>query len=227
VGYARRLLHEDEELLAELRPHPVVLVGPVVLLALALAGAVAIAVRFPSAPVAVAWLLAAMVVLPALWTAVRLLRWRSVRLVVTSSRLVYRRGVVGRDVVQLRFQRVAEVHCHQSLGARMVGTGRLVFEVAGAEAPLVVDDVRGPRRLQRMITAQLDRLDRPLDRGRYPSAGAPRTWTDTPPHGLVAGAGADARTVPRQIVELDELRRRGILSEAEFAAKKAQLLDRL
>lgn len=252
MGFGRGLLHSDEELLAELRPHPVLVVGPLLLCAIAVAGAVAIAVHYPSAPLAVAWLLAAMVGLPALWTLGRVLRWRSVRLLVTTSRLLYGRGVLGRDVVQLRLQRVAEVHCSQTLFGRLIGCGRLVFEVAGGDGPLVIEDVRRPRSLQRVITAQLDRLDLrvgpssstrsgamwrgpepwdtrapPLDRA--PRRGrAGRTLTDTPPHGVALDAGgSESATVPGQILQLDELRRRGIVSEDEFAAKKAELLGRL
>lgn len=251
VGSRRGLLHEDEELLAEVRPHPMVVFGPIALMVLAIAAAIAIAVHYPGAPVSAAWALAAMVALPALWTAARVARWRSVRFSVTSHRLLYRRGVLGRDVVQLRLQRVAEVHCSQTLFERAVGSGRLVFEVAGAEAPLVIDDVRRPRRLQRVITTQLDLLDPapPLRAARsgyarrmaaadaeWPAVGTERsgrsvrprgrTWTDTPPHG-VSLDGDGGGGVPAQLLQLDELRRRGILSEAEFSAKKAELLSRL
>jgi membrane protein YdbS with pleckstrin-like domain len=260
VGLARNLLHEDEELLAEARPHPIVVIGPVLLLLLAVAAAAAIAIRYPQAPAAVAWVLAAMVALPALWVVARLLRWRSVRFIVTTSRLLYRRGLIGRDVVQLRFQRVVEIHLSQSVGGRLIGCGRLVFEVAGGDRPLVVEDVRRPRRLQRVITAQLDRFDLPYgpyggSRSRVWTAAGPtdpapgvaraglpmeaagppgrRSWQggrrsstlDTPPHGVVLGD--DDATIPGQILQLDELRRRGILSEDEFAAKKAELLSRL
>ncbi len=294
MGSTRDLLHEDEEVLADVRPHPVVVIGPVLLLVVAVAGAVTIAIRYPDAPVAVAWLLAAMVVLPALWVLARMLRWRSARFTVTTSRLLYRRGVVGRDVVQLRLQRVAEVHCSQSLGGRLIGCGRLVFEVAGGDGPLVVEDVPWPRRLQRVINAQLDRFDFPYwghggpppgyggrpvydayaaaptaqaqvvpraggasweptaatghagpaagptgrrvtagttgktgpTSQRGPRGGRSRSWTDTPPRGVLFDDDADG-TIPVQILQLDELRRRGILSEEEFAAKKAELLDRL
>ena len=269
MGSTRDLLHDDEELLAEVRPHAVVVIGPVVLFLAAVAGAATIAIRFPDAPVAVAWLLAAMIVLPAIWVLVRWLRWRSVRFLVTSTRLLYRQGVIGRDVVQLRLQRVAEVHCSQSLGGRMIGCGRLVFEVAGSDGPLVVEDVRRPRRVQRVITSQLDRLDLPYGVGCYAGSGAYRDrprdapydgapppmspalgagggprperparrrgardarslpWTDTPPHGVLLGDAADDDTIPGQILQLDELRRRGILTEDEFAAKKTELLGRL
>jgi cytochrome c-type biogenesis protein CcmH/NrfG len=34
-------------------------------------------------------------------------------------------------------------------------------------------------------------------------------------------------TIPEQLEKLDELRKRGVITEAEFTAKKAQLLDRM
>jgi hypothetical protein len=36
-----------------------------------------------------------------------------------------------------------------------------------------------------------------------------------------------AQSIPQQIAELDELRKRGLLSDAEFEAKKQDLLGRL
>ncbi len=252
VGFASGVLNDDEELLAEMRPHLALLAAPVTLLVVALAAALAIAVHFSSAPAAVAWVLAAMVALPALWTIARLLEWRSVRFVVTSSRLIYRRGVLRRDVVQLRLHRVAEVHLRQTLRGRLIGYGQLVFEVAGADGPLVIEDVRRPRSLQRLITAQLDRLD--LPRRAPVSSGLPdprtttaigrsdwapgprgtrrRSFGDTPPRGVPAAGpaavrGGEGRSVPEQLLQLDELRRRGIVTDAEFAAKKAELLSRL
>lgn len=273
MGFARKVQSDDEEVLAELRPHVVFLAAPLLLVAGALASAVAIAVRFPNAPVSVAWVLGAMVLLPSLWLGARLLRWRAIRFLVTTNRLVYRRGVLGRDVVQLRLQRVAEVHCTQSILGRALGSGRLVFEVAAGDRPLVVDDVRRPRAMQRLITRQLNEMD-PAYGGAWQgpspatSAGPDRTqqvpalartmpavprrapvparqaptrvwndvpgptWSDTPPHGLASSHGAQGvdftpASVPGRLVQLDELRRRGIISQEEFARKKAELLQRL
>jgi membrane protein YdbS with pleckstrin-like domain len=264
VGFVRNVLDDNEEVLAELRPHVVYLVPPLLVVTLAVAIAVTVALRFPGAPVAVAWVLGAMVLLPVLWAVARLLRWRAIRFLVTDTRLVYRRGVFGRDVVQLRLQRVAEVHCTQSILGRIIGCGRLVFEVATGDGPLVVDDVPRPRAVQRLITRTLDEMEPGYGQARrtmpaavpgYGStqavpayAPAPRrTWSDTPPHGVAShsapggpgaldgpvgpgGLGAGEFTpasVPGRLVQLDELRRRGIISEAEFAAKKAELLHRL
>lgn len=249
MGFTRRVLDDDEEILAELRPHVLYVLPPFFVVAVALAIAITIAVRFPSAPVTVAWVLGAMVLLPACWAGMRLLRWRAIRFLVTSTRLVYRRGVLGRDVVQLRLQRVAEVHCTQSILGRLTGCGRLVFEVATGDGPLVVDDVARPRSVQRLITRTLDDMEpaygqvwRSAPGAAQPYAYAPptqaygvapgRTWTDTPPHGVLGSATSGGgemtpASVPGRLVQLDELRRRGIISEAEFAAKKAELLHRL
>ncbi|HVX20045.1 MAG TPA: PH domain-containing protein [Acidimicrobiales bacterium] len=279
-----RLLDDDEELLVDLRPHWVFMLGPAVLTAVAVAVAITVAVRFPNAPVAVAWVLAAMVAVPAVWLAARVVRWYGISLVVTTNRLVYRRGILGRDLVQVRLQRITEVHYTQTLPDRIIGSGRLVVELAG-ESPMAVDDVRRPRSLQRVISRQLDELayDRP-PAGMAPPAGMvppggmvppaagvippatdvparpvvvpePFTLADTPPHGTPvvppgvattlpsapavpslygpsptpppAAQPPAAPSVPDQLIQLDDLRRRGIISDAEFEAKKTELLSRL
>ena len=68
---------------------------------------------------------------------------------------------------------------------------------------------------------------------------------DTPPHGTPLPTAAaiqptapavevahpaapgGASSVPDQLIQLDDLHRRGIISEGEFEAKKAELLSRL
>ena len=42
-----------------------------------------------------------------------------------------------------------------------------------------------------------------------------------------AASPAPAASIPAQIAELDQLRQQGVLSQAEFEAKKAQLLERM
>ena len=42
-----------------------------------------------------------------------------------------------------------------------------------------------------------------------------------------AGTHGGEGSIPEQIRELDELRKQGLLTDAEFAAKKQQLLDRM
>jgi hypothetical protein len=44
---------------------------------------------------------------------------------------------------------------------------------------------------------------------------------------MSANAAAAAPSIPQQIEQLDELRRKGAISDAEFEAKKRDLLDRM
>jgi hypothetical protein len=71
----------------------------------------------------------------------------------------------------------------------------------------VFPDLPRPARIQLVIATEVDRA-----RGQ---AGAARA------------AGPGRSSIPAQIEELDGLRRKGLITDAEFLAKKAELLDRL
>lgn len=191
-------LLDDEDLLTEVRPHWTFLWGPAFLTVVAVAVASVVAVTFPNAPVAVAGVLGAMMAVPLVWLAGRLARWRGVRLAVTTRRILYRSGVLRRDVVQVPLTEVLEVHGQRDLGERLLGTGRLVIE-RGTGWPLVIEDVPRPRSLQRLIEGQLDVLastavyrTEPGPEGLDPTVGwppfptapaSPASFDRTPPRG--------------------------------------------
>jgi membrane protein YdbS with pleckstrin-like domain len=239
VPISADLLDDDEDVLVDLRPHWVFFLGPLFLTAASIAVAVVVFHEFPKAPVAVAYVLAIVIGVPALWLIGRLARWFGTSLVVTDRRIVFRSGVLGRRVVNLRMQRIVDTHCTQKPLERLIGSGRLILEVEGEEGGLALDDVRRPRALQRVINRQLNQMDAgwqlyrspstaergPGDRDR--SEGARPDWT--PPSGQPATRGAPeaGQSIPDQLVALDRLRRQGILSDEEFADKKAELLGRI
>ncbi|MGP8059031.1 MAG: PH domain-containing protein [Acidimicrobiales bacterium] len=241
-----RVLGEDEEVLVDLRPHWLFLSGPVVLLAVVVAVAAVVTVEVPDAPVWAAYVLAVVVGIPLIWLILRAVRWAAISLIVTTNRLIYRRGVLGRDMVQLRLTRVSEVHCRQRLFERVLGSGSLVVDLLG-EDPVTVIDVRRVRLVQRVIYEQMDLLERAPVMAEAPNqAGvpslpvqvtAPPALAATPPHGTLAiGPGGTAQrprgpegaaSIHEQLVQLDDLRRRGIVSDQEFQSKKTELLSRL
>jgi uncharacterized membrane protein YdbT with pleckstrin-like domain len=240
VPISSRLLSDDEEVLVDLRPHWVFFTGPALLSAVAIGVAIAIATEFPGAPVAVAWLLTAMVALPVLWLLARIVRWATTSLIVTTNRVVLRRGVSSRQVAQVRLQRVTEVHTRQTLVQRMLGTGSVVIEVEGEDGAIVVNDVRRPRAFQRVLNHQLDRLaegtgwaTEDVAPPASPAAGEPVVHLTypgmaTPPHGspIITSMTAPP-SVANQLIELDDLFRRGLVTASEFQAKKAEILSRL
>ncbi len=234
--------------MVDLRPHWVFFTGPALLSAVAIGAAIAIATEFPGAPSVVGWLLAAMVAVPVVWLLVRIIRWATTSLIVTTNRLVLRRGISSRQVAQVRLQRVTEVHTQQSLVQRVLGTGSVVIEVEGEDGGIVVNDVRRPRAFQRVLNHQLDRLAQgpewPSDDVVPPApvprpAGPPREVGEpivhlsypgmaTPPHGspIITSMTAPS-SVANQLIELDDLFRRGLVTASEFQAKKAEILSRL
>jgi membrane protein YdbS with pleckstrin-like domain len=236
VPISTDLLDDDEDVLVDLRPHWVFFVGPLLLTAASIAVAAVVFHEFPKAPIAVAYLLAAVIGVPALWLIVRLARWLGTSLVVTDRRIVFRCGVLGRRVVNLRMQRIVDTHCIQRPLERLIGSGRIVLEVEGEEGGVALDDVRRPRVLQRVINRQLGQMD--SGRQVYRSAATDEQdpperrggWQDhTPPSGVPISRGwtEGSVSIPDQLVALDRLRRQGILSEEEFANKKSELLGRI
>lgn len=229
------LLDSDEDVLADQRPHWIFFLGPLFLVAASIAVVVMVVRQFPNAPAEVAWVLGALVGIPAIWLVVRVARWFATDLVITDRRIVLRMGVLGRRLVNLRLQRIVDTHCDQRFVERLIGAGRIVLEVEGEEGGLVVEDVRRPKTLQRVINRQLSHIDATWQRQMAGPARLPREprvaemheWT--PPSGVpryeqpTPGVSA----VADQLVALDRLRRQGIVTEDEFASKKAELLRRM
>jgi membrane protein YdbS with pleckstrin-like domain len=260
VPLPRKFLNDDEELLAELRPHWVFFARPLFTAIVVVAGIVAILVAFSSLPNWVTDALMALAAIPVLWLAGRLLRWRTYVLALTSTRIVVRRGVLRRNTVQIRLQRITEVSLSQKLWERVIGTGRLIIDVQGEDDSVVLEFVRKPALFQRVVNGQINALcggglAEPIPTGLRPagpraSRTRPRSESrdanDTPPFGVpvVGGewenervvanpvtpapaAGSGAGDIRARLIELDDLRQRRIISEEEFAAKKAELLSRI
>jgi hypothetical protein len=255
----RKLLGEDEDIVVEMRPHWVFFAGPLLIAALVVIGiSVALVALGKHATAIVTYPLLAIAAIPVLWFLGRMFRWRNYIIALTTTRIIVRRGVLERNTLQLRLQRVTEVNTSQRLWERALGVGRLILDVQGDDDSLVIEDVAKPLVFQRVVNGQIDDL---VDRHRtdlYNAHPRPAATTsedrrddraqpdDTPPHGLsnqgsgvpaaapeAPGAtgggsgGAPHDQIRDRLIELDDLRQRGIISEQEFAAKKAELLDRI
>ncbi len=247
MPFPRRLLTEDEEVVVEIRPHWAFLGKPLVTAVAVVALSIAVMVAFSGAAPAVLYVLLVLVACSALWLVGRLIRWFATSLVVTTTRIVQRSGVLGRTGLELRLERVNQLSYHQSILDRMLRTGELHVEVGGETGVVVFDRVPRPAAVQSIITEQIDALRhragvpvtaattapvRDLFDGAAPAPvrGVRPTLSDaTPPSGVArlrrAEPGDD--NVADRLMQLDELRRRGIVTDAEFALKKAELLDRL
>jgi membrane protein YdbS with pleckstrin-like domain len=285
MALPRKFLNEDEELLAELHPHWIFLFGPLFTSIGVWAAIIVILIVWQNPPGWTNYPVVILAVIPGLWLLGRYVRWRSYDVALTSTRILVRQGIFGRDTVQLRLQRITEVNIRQELFERLLNTGSLVIDVQGEDDSMTLEYMRKPGIVQRVINSQINELvgggqrepipadmlpheqrgtgrhapddyydERPYEApddqhehdtppfgvggsaraGRPQAADAGSSTDSTEPGGpagtprpTAQGQGAHPFEIRDRLIELDDLRRRGILSEEEFAAKKSQLLDRI
>ncbi|HEX3393441.1 MAG TPA: PH domain-containing protein [Acidimicrobiales bacterium] len=204
MAFPRRLLDDDERVVLEVHSHWIFLAGP----SLALAAAIAVAI------VASNWTNRGIVLIPLLvlvlgalgWFLVRVASWSATALVVTDRRLVMRSGVLRRGQ-GLALDQVADITITRTMPARLLGAGDLVVASMGERGRATFVGCSHPRRVR-------DTIQRLADVAATSPAARPQ-----PSRGDV--------TPFEQLDRLDDLRRRGVISQAEFDAKKTQLLDRL
>lgn len=194
-------LDDGEEVILAVRPHWWCFAPTAAVLAAALILAVASATYGFPEPVQ---LLVVLLTLVALGRFVaRYARWATTRFVVTSERVIHRRGVVVRRGTEVPLRQVRRVSCRRSLGERVLRCGEVVIDVVET----------GEQRFARLPRPSLlgDEIRAAVHaHGQRPAGG----WS----HPL---------STVDQLERLDELCRRGVLSRAEFDRKKEQLLERM
>jgi len=267
MAIPRKFLNTDEELLAELKPHWIFLFGPLFTSIGVWAAIIVILILWQNPPGWTNYPVVIFALIPGLWLLGRYVRWRSYDVALTSTRILVRQGILGRDTVQLRLQRITEVNIRQELFERVLGTGSLVIDVQGEDDSMTLEYMRKPAVVQRVINSQINEIVGGGHREAIPEDMLPRDQRgrhrdhydddtdqhdrqhDTPPFGVSTSAPnseAQQRTDPGspaaphvpppgsvpfeirdRLIELDDLRKRGIISEEEFAAKKSELLNRI
>lgn len=208
MAFPKKLLNEGEEVVLDLRPHWASIFWPTVVPVLLIVAAIVdvAAVGTDSNPKKVAAIvLLVLLVLAVINLVHRYLKWTNTNFVVTTDRLVYRSGVIAKQGKEIPLDRINDISFHQTIFERMIGAGDLTIESAGTAGQETFSDVRKPSVVQNTIYRMIEtEQNRRADRS----------------------AGRRELSVPEQIEKLDELRQRGVLSQAEFDAKKAQLLER-
>ncbi|HWC31661.1 MAG TPA: PH domain-containing protein [Actinomycetota bacterium] len=199
MGFPKRLLSEDEELVLDIRPHWIALLLPLLVAALLVALEVLVLVNIPDRwPDWVRWaVVAAGVVFFLAVPARRIIAWATSHFVVTSERVIHRSGWLARRAMEMPLDRINDVRFEQSVLERIVGGGDLVIESGGEYGQNHFTDIRKPEDVQKLIyeTAEVEESgDRPpLD----------------------------------EIERLAALKERGAISEEEFETHKRRLLGRL
>jgi uncharacterized membrane protein YdbT with pleckstrin-like domain len=201
MAFPKKLLNEGEEVLADLHPHWAYFTKPVLVLLGGIAlGIMTLIAKWKGIPGKLSTGLAIVVLaIGVAWVLLRLLKWVTTNVVVTSDRLVFRSGTFAKSGMEIPIDRVMNVNFKQTFWERLIGSGDLLIESGGEDGQETFSNVRRPEALQKLIMGRT--------RSHITSA--------TP-------AANDAAT---QLEKLAGLLEKGHVSQAEFDAQKAKLLS--
>jgi uncharacterized membrane protein YdbT with pleckstrin-like domain len=202
VPFPRKLLNDGEDIVLDLHPHWWFFVKPVSAVVASVVAAIALRDQDPIVVLA----LAALIVASVIWVGVRYVVWATTNFTLTTDRLIYRAGVVRKEGREIPLERINDISCTQSVFERLIGAGDIVTESGGERGQQTFSDLPKPFLVQNAIYREIENAQ---------ARDAERISGNRP------------LSIPEQIEKLDDLRRRGVLTGAEFEAKKKQLLDRL
>ena len=204
MTFPAKLLNESEQVVLDLHPHWWFLTAPVAAVVVTLIATVG--ASQVSSPDWLVYIPVALLVVAVIWLLLRYCRWVSTSLVLTNDRLIHRSGILAKSGREIPLNHINDISYRQRIFERIIGAGDVVIESAGEGGQEVFTDLPKPGRIQNEIYRQIEgEKNRMADRM----------------------AGRRELSLAEQLEKLDELRQRGVLTQVEFDAQKAQLLNRL
>ena len=137
------------------------------------------------------------------------LRWRNEQFVVTDRRVLQLKGVLDKRVLESSLEKINDVELHQTLFGRIFDYGTIDILTGSEEALNRMEAIAHPLEFKRAMQDARAHYDGYLDRSQVQ---------------IYEHPGVE---VQRMLEQLAALRDRGILSDAEFEAKKREVLSRI
>jgi uncharacterized membrane protein YdbT with pleckstrin-like domain len=218
MGYLEDLMGKNEQIMLTTRQHWIMVIGALLVngfFVLLLLG-IGVALLF-LVPV-LGWIplaLAGVISLIPLWRLVAdWLHWQNDMYVVTNRRIIQAQGVINKHVIDSSLEKINDVVLTQSALGRMLSYGDLEILTGSEIGVNLLRRITDPVRFK---TEMLNQKEGMNEMGAFDSK-ARRT---------LAAAAPTAGDIPELIGELDELRKKGLITDAEFQEKKAKLLARI
>jgi uncharacterized membrane protein YdbT with pleckstrin-like domain len=203
MAFPRRLLVEGEELILDLRPHPVALAMPALATLLTVAAGIWLASLVDGVMVWVILAVAAVFLIA--YPLRHLVDWLTSHFVVTSDRIIHRQGLVAKSSMEIPLEAINDVRFSQGVIDRVLGAGTLLIQSASESGRQEFSHIRKPEDVQKTIYHQGE-----LNQTR-----------------MYRGSGSTTAAAPSPTTELErlaDLRAKGVLTEEEFQAQKAKIL---
>lgn len=146
--------------------------------------------------------------------------WLNEQYIISNRRVMEVRGIINKHVRDSALEKVNDVELEQSVAGRILGYGTVQI-ITGSDIGMnMFRRISNPVRFKREMLNAKERL------GDEPLAGK-TGWKSTGEPAAATGVADSQARISDLLIELAELRQKGILSEEEFQAKKKELLARL
>lgn len=204
-AYVRRLLGENEKIILISRRHWLLLASAIflesVFILIILIGTSIALVNFALYPfIAFAYIL---LLLPLISMVKDILEWYNHQYIITNRRVMQTSGVINKSVIDSSLEKVNDVKMAQSFFGRMFNYGDIEILTASELGTNLFRFIGDPILFKTSMLNAKERLSDDDGHGHY------------------------AVSIPVMIEELDQLRRKGIVSEEEFQQKKQELLSKI
>ena len=166
------------------------------------------------------------------WTTWSVLAFSRAFLTLTDRRLIYRSGVLSRQLREVPLSKITDVSVYQSVSGRVFGLGDIAVVTAGepgVQLPFL--NMPHPEQLKVQVLEQMHELERraasPGDVAREIAHAMNRTQPTAEIGAIPPERPPLYSEIVDQIERLDAMRERGVLTGEEFQRAKEALLDRL
>ena len=208
MPYPKKLLNQNETVELDLRPHWWFLAPRLLATAAAIILGIFVWVQFEGTTGDVLGVISGILILVALvWFLLQLAKWATTEFVLTTERVIYRYGVIGKKGKEIPLDKINTVFFDQTVFERMIGCGTVAMESAGESGKDSFTDIRKPSVVQSEIYHQMEANQ---TRGHAAMGQAVRQGSSL--------------SVAEQLEKLNSLRQSGALSDAEYETQKARLL---
>lgn len=211
MGYIEELLAANEKIVLRTRRHWGVLAGSFVVNLFLSIGILILSVLVgllatPLGLGAVGLLVWVLLLIPLVNFGRNFLDWWNEEYLVTNRRVIQSEGVINKHVIDSSLEKVNDVVMNQTFLGRVFDFGDIEILTASEIGINKLGMIASPVKFKTEMINQKEALG--MDE-------------------RVSGGTRPPRDVPELIADLDELRKQGVLTEAEFQEKKAQLLAKM
>jgi uncharacterized membrane protein YdbT with pleckstrin-like domain len=137
-----------------------------------------------------------------------------------TERVAFQSGIIRRRGVSIPLNRINNVNFSQGLIARLLNNGIVVIESAGETGDSVFENIRDPSHVRGVIFEQIE-ADEQADSERDAAALAQVMRQHA------SSGSPSAPTVEDRLRRLTNLRDDGLVSDDEYARKRAEILNEL